>query len=106
MPNVPDAAAAAPSADVVRKKIDENKLNLQRCIDDALKYTPNLKVGRIHIATTIAPTGHVTSAKIDKKAVDESALGTCLKLATRKIVFPAFTGDPFIVDIPIQVSSE
>jgi len=110
-PRTPSDTTARPpatglSADVVRKKIDENKLNLQRCIDDALKYTPNLKVGRIHIATTIAPTGHVTSAKIDKKAVDESALGTCLKLATRKIVFPAFTGDPFIVDIPIQVSSE
>jgi predicted Zn finger-like uncharacterized protein len=94
------------SAEVVRRKIDENKGNLQRCIDEALRYTPNLKVGRIHIATTIAPTGHVTGAKIDKKAVDETALGTCLKLATRKIVFPPFTGDPFIVDIPIQVSSE
>jgi len=102
----PRPPTAGLTADVVKRKLDENKTNLQRCVDDALRYSPNLKVGRIHIATTIAPTGHVTSAKIDKKAVDESALGTCLKLATRKIVFPAFTGDPFIVDIPIQVGSD
>ena len=85
---------------------DENKGTLQKCVDDAVKYSPNLKVGRIHISTTIAPTGQVTSAKIDKKAVDESALGTCLKIATRRIAFPPFTGDPFMVDIPILVNSD
>src|SRR5205814_1239653 len=63
-----------------------------------------LWIARIHIATTIAPSGVVTSAKIDKKAVDESPLGTCLKRAMKRIPFPPFTGDPFEVDIPIMVS--
>jgi predicted Zn finger-like uncharacterized protein len=94
------------SAETVKARLDQNKGSLQKCVDDAVKYSPNLKVGRIHIATTIAPTGQVTSAKIDKKVVDDSALGTCLKIATRRIVFPPFTGDAFIVDIPILVNSE
>jgi predicted Zn finger-like uncharacterized protein len=105
-PETPRAPTTGLSAEVVKKKLDENKGALQKCVDDSVKYSPNLKVGRIHIATTIAPTGQVTSAKIDKKAVDDSALGTCLKIATRRIVFPAFTGDAFIVDIPIMVSSD
>jgi predicted Zn finger-like uncharacterized protein len=106
----PDSTPRVPttglSADAVKRKLDENKGALQKCVDDAVKYSPNLKVGRIHIATTIAPTGQVTSAKIDKKVIEESSLGTCLKIATRRIVFPAFTGDPFIVDIPILVNSQ
>ena len=35
--------------------------------------------------------------------VDESALGACLKRATKQIVFPRFAGTPFDVDIPISV---
>jgi len=38
--------------------------------------------------------------------VDDSSLGTCLKIATRRIVFPPFTGDAVVVDIPIMVSSD
>jgi hypothetical protein len=106
LPETPRAPTTGLSADQVKRKLDENKGTLQKCVDDAVKYSPNLKVGRIHISTTIAPTGQVTSAKIDKKAVDESSLGTCLKIATRRIAFPPFTGDPFMVDIPILVNSE
>ena len=102
-PQTPRAPATGLSAEVVKKKLDENKATLQKCVND---YSSNLKVGRIHISTTIAPTGQVTSAKIDNKVVDDSALGTCLKITTRRIVFPPFTGDPFIVDIPILVSSQ
>ena len=93
------------TADQVRKKLDENKGALQGCIDEALKRDPNLRVGKIHIATTIAPSGQVTAAKIDKPTVDQSQLGSCLKRATRRIVFPTFGGDAFDVDIPIVVTA-
>ena len=105
-PETPRAPVTGISADVVRSKINEHKVNLQKCVSDAVKYSPNLKVGLIHISATIAPTGQVTSAKIDKKVVDDSSLGTCLKIATRRIVFPPFTGDAVVVDIPIMVSSD
>jgi predicted Zn finger-like uncharacterized protein len=91
--------------DQVRKKLDENKGALQACIDEALRRDPNLGVvGKIHIKTSIAPSGQVTAAQIDKRTVEESPLGTCLRRATRRIAFPRFAGDAFEVDIPILVT--
>jgi hypothetical protein len=103
-----EAAQAAPglTADQVHRKLDENKPLLQGCVDEALVRDPNLKVGKIYVATTIAPSGQVTSARIDQKPVDESPLGACLKRATRRIVFPPFAGAAFDVDIPIVVTAE
>jgi hypothetical protein len=97
--------AAGLTPEQVRTKLDENKDALQGCIDEALKREPNLRVGRIHIATTIAPSGQVTAARIDKRSVDDAPLGACLKKATRKMVFPSFGGQAFDVDIPIVVTA-
>jgi hypothetical protein len=101
----PEPLATGLTADQVRKKLDENKPALQGCIDEALRRDPNLRVGKIHIGTTIAPSGQVTQARIDKGTVEQSPLGACLRRATRKISFPAFAGDAFDVDIPIVVTA-
>jgi len=103
--NAAPPAAIGLTADQVRRKLDENKPVLQDCVDDALRRDPSLKVGKIHVATTIAPSGQVTAARIDRQNVDESALGACLKRATQRIVFPQFSGAAFDVDIPISVGS-
>ena len=78
---------------------------MRGCIDEALRRNPNLRVRKIHVATTIAPSGQVTAAEIDDRTVNQSPLGTCLKRATRRIVFPSFAGEPFDVDIPIVVTA-
>ena len=57
------------------------------------------------VAATIAPSGAVSAARIDNRAVDESALGACLKGATGRIIFPSFPGKPVDVDIPIVVTA-
>jgi predicted Zn finger-like uncharacterized protein len=99
----PPPAAAGLSATVLRQKVDENREALQACVDYALKLDPSLKSSKVLIATTIAPSGAVTSATIEDKAIDGTTLGTCLKRTTRSIVFPPFTGEPFEVEIPILV---
>ena len=104
-PKPDPSLATGLTADQVRRKLDENKGALQGCIDEALRRDPNLRVGKIHIATTIAPTGAVTQAKVDKTSVDQSPLGACLRRATKKIAFPVFSGDAFDVDIPIVVTA-
>ncbi|MFN2546994.1 MAG: GYF domain-containing protein [Myxococcales bacterium] len=104
-PEKPPEKQTGLTADQVRKKLDENKAALQGCIDEALRRDPNLRVGKIHIATTIAPNGQVTSARIDKPSVEQSRLGACLRGTTRKIAFPSFLGDAFDVDIPIVVTA-
>ena len=97
------AAFVGLTADQVRRKLDENKAALQECVDDARRRDPGLQVGTIRVATTIAPSGQVTEARIDRQSVDESPLGLCLKRATRKMVFPQFSGAAFAVEIPISV---
>jgi len=101
----PSVPAAGLTGEQVRRKLDEAKPSLQGCIDDALRRDPKLRVGKIHLAATIAPNGQVTAAKIDKRTVDESALGTCLKRSTRRLLFPPFNGPAFDVDIPIVVTA-
>jgi hypothetical protein len=93
------------TADQVRKELEENKGALRACIDEALRHNPNLRVRKIHVATTIAPSGEVTAAEIDDRTVNQSPLGICLKRATRRIVFPSFAGEPFDVDIPVVVTT-
>jgi len=107
-PGPPAAAPAATglTAEEVHRKLDENKPALQGCVDEALQRDSSLRVGKIHVTTTIAPSGQVTAARIDQNLVDESPLGACLKRATRKIVFPPFAGSAFDVDIPIVVTAE
>lgn len=101
----PEKADGTLTAADIKQKLGENRGALQGCIDEALRKDPALKVGKIRIATTIAASGQVTAAKIDKKSVDESALGGCLKKATRRIVFPSFSGEAVEVDIPIVVTA-
>jgi hypothetical protein len=105
-PQEPPGAAPALSQEQLLRKVDESKPALQGCVDEALKRDPSLRVGKILISTTIAPSGAVTSARIDQKAVDQSPLGACLKTETRKLQFPPFTGEAFAVDIPIVVTGE
>jgi predicted Zn finger-like uncharacterized protein len=102
----PPPAAIGLTADQVRRKLDEHQPALQDCIDDALRRDPDLRLEKIHVATTIAPSGQVTAARIDRQSVDESPLGACLKRATQQIVFPRFTGAAFDVDIPISVKGK
>ncbi len=107
-PSPGPAAQARPiglTAEQVRQKLDENKSALQGCVDEALRRDPNLRVGKIHIAATIAPSGQVSDARIDRPSVEEAPLGACLRRATRRIAFPRFSGEPFEVDIPIVVSA-
>ncbi len=98
-------ADASLSQEDIAKKLGENKGALQSCITEALRKEPNLRVGKIHIATVITPSGTVASTKIDKRPVDDSPLGACLKRAIKRIVFPSFQGDEFEVDIPIVVTA-
>ena len=77
---------------------------MQGCVDQALQREPALRVGKILILTTVAPSGEVTSTRIDKKNVDQSQLGACLKAAAKNIHFPSFSGEAFPLDIPIVVA--
>ena len=102
----PQPAAAGPALppDVLKKKVDESMPALQGCVDQALQRDPALRVSRLLILAMVAPNGTVTSTRIDKRTVDQSALGACLKAATQNIHFPSFNGTAIPVDIPIVLA--
>jgi hypothetical protein len=102
---VPAKATLGLSSAEIRKTLVDNQGGLRACISDAQRRDPNLKVGKIKVSLLIAPSGTVTESKIDNAAVDGSPLGDCLKKATRRLAFPSFTGEPFPIDIPIQVTA-
>ena len=93
-----------PGPHILKKKVDESMPALQGCVDEALQRDPALRIGKILILTTVAPSGEVTSTRIDKKNIDQSQLGSCLKSAARNIHFPSFSGEAFPLDIPVVVA--
>ena len=57
----PAGSGPALSTDVLKRKVDESMPALQGCVDEALQRDPALRVGRVLILATVAPTGAVTS---------------------------------------------
>jgi hypothetical protein len=47
-----------------------------------------------HISVTFGPTGRVTYAVIDRGPLPATRAGRCLLTRYRKIIVPAFTGEP------------
>jgi hypothetical protein len=89
----------------VVKVVGQSQSAFQNCIETELKKNPNLKVGKIVISATVAPSGAVTKAEIDKREVSMSNLGECLKSRARRMVFTGFEGDETELQIPLMVTS-
>lgn len=76
------------------------------CVSRALKEQPGLRLDgkRATLMLTIKPSGVVQSAWIAEAELDKSPLGKCLVGVARRMVFPAFSGDPIDVSAPLALS--
>jgi hypothetical protein len=107
----PEAPSAPPAAPVrteltsaeVGASIRASARAFDACVAEAARNEPNLQVvgRRMGLYITVNPSGAVTGPHIDDAEVDNSVLGACLKSTARKMVFPAFQGEPFQVRIPM-----
>lgn len=100
-----DKGAGGLDEEQVVKVVGQSQSAFQNCIETELKKNPNMKVGKIVIAATVAPSGTVTKADIDRKDVSMSNLGECLKSRARRMVFSSFEGDETELQIPLMVTS-
>ena len=77
------------------------------CVTKAVKDSPGLRVDgrRATLMLTIKPSGVVQSAWIAEAELDKSPLGKCLVRAARRMIFPAFSGDPVDVSVPLALST-
>jgi hypothetical protein len=100
----PVAAAAALTREVFDKVVVENQPSFKPCVDEVLRRNPKAKLGKVLISIKIAPSGKVTEASLDRKDAEKSGFGQCLLRASRRIVFPAFQGEPTPGVIPFIAS--
>jgi len=94
-----DAAAAG-------KVMAANRKAFDACISRTLRLNPSLKlVKRTTLVVTIQPSGTVGKAYLAEEDVDRTDLGACLTETARRMVFPAFDGEPVDVAMPLSLSA-
>ncbi|MBX5481357.1 MAG: zinc-ribbon domain-containing protein [Myxococcaceae bacterium] len=100
-----DTSSGALSPEQIARVVSQSQSAFQNCIEQALRKNPSLKVPRFYIVATVAPSGVVTAASIDRKDVDGSDLGDCLKARARRMTFARFAGDEVDIEIPLIVGT-
>ncbi|MBL8952312.1 MAG: zinc-ribbon domain-containing protein [Myxococcaceae bacterium] len=86
------------------KVVAHSQMAFQDCIESGLRRNPNLKVGKVAMAVTVAPSGTVKSASIAPKVHETSEWGACLMTRAKRMVFPPFDGDEEAeIQVPLVV---
>lgn len=90
----------------VRQTMATSQGAYSTCVSRALKDNPSLRLDgkRATLMLTIKPSGVVQSAWIAEAELDKSALGKCLTGVARRMIFPAFSGEPIDVSAPLSLS--
>jgi predicted Zn finger-like uncharacterized protein len=109
LPDEEDQAASATSAldpAAAEKVIGLNRRAFDACISKALRLNPTLKLARrATMLVTVQPSGAVSQAGFAEEGLDRTDLGLCLAEAARRMVFPAFDGEPVDVAVPLSLSA-
>ena len=88
------------------KVMAANRKAFDACISRTLRLNPSLKlVKRTTLVVTIQPSGTVAKAYLAEEEVDRTELGACLTETARRMVFPAFDGEPLDVAMPLSLSA-
>src|SRR5262249_56664124 len=99
------SAGSGPSQQALSKVVSQGSSSFQFCIEQQLKKTPNFRGGKVNLVATVGPSGVVKQARLDRKEIDVSDLGVCLKSKARRLVFPAFQGEGGEVPIPLVLTA-
>ena len=99
------AGSAGPSQQALARVVAQSGPAFQSCIEQQLKRTPNFRGGKVNLVATVGASGTVKQARLDRKEIDVSDLGSCLKSRARRLVFPSFEGDDVEVEIPLVLTA-
>ena len=101
----PAPAGSGPNAQALAKVVSQSGPAFQSCIEQQLKRTPNFRGGKVNLVATVGSSGTVKQARLDRKEIDVSDLGFCLKSRARRLVFPSFEGEDVEVEIPLVLTA-
>jgi hypothetical protein len=101
-----DTSTGGLSEDSVSKVVAQSQPAFQQCIEEELRKNPGFRGGKINIVATVGSSGVVKRAEIDRKDIDLSDLGGCLKKRAKRMQFSSFSGDEETeVHIPLILSA-
>lgn len=100
-----ESEAGGPGDAVVAKVVGQYQPAFQSCIEQQLRRNPNFRGGKIKITATVGGSGVVKHAEIDRREIDQSDLGGCLKTRARRMAFPSFSGGDVDVEIPLVLTT-
>jgi len=99
------AVGGGPNQQALAKVVAQSGPAFQSCIEQQLKRTPNFRGGKVNLVATVGASGTVKQARLDRKEIDVSDLGSCLKSRARRLVFPSFEGEDVEVEIPLVLTA-
>jgi hypothetical protein len=100
----PAATPLALTDEQVKRTIRRSQSAFESCIAASLRRR-GFRGGRILMSVTVTPSGTVSRAAIDAPAVERSELGSCLKSACKRMVFPPFRGPAFELQMPLLLAA-
>ncbi|WP_224366765.1 AgmX/PglI C-terminal domain-containing protein [Hyalangium versicolor] len=96
-------------AEDVAKVVEKSHAAFQGCVETELRKNPKFKGGKVMLVATVGTSGVVKGAKLDRKELDGSPVGTCIKNSAKRMVFPTFKledgSGEMDVEIPLVLSS-
>ncbi|MFL5351186.1 AgmX/PglI C-terminal domain-containing protein [Archangium sp.] len=98
------AEKSGPPQEALAKVVAQSQSAYKSCIDAALRKNPKLRDGKLLVTATVGSSGKVKKVSLDREDLDNTIVGNCIKARTRRLVFPAFSGDEVDVEIPLVLS--
>jgi hypothetical protein len=86
----------------IHKVVDRSLPAFQNCIESELRRNPGLRGGPVLIVATVAGSGEVKEARVNRRDVEGTNLGDCLRRRAKSMVFRA-SGEETDVEIPLKV---
>ncbi|WP_164010067.1 AgmX/PglI C-terminal domain-containing protein [Pyxidicoccus trucidator] len=105
-----DVAAAdseevgGPSDEEVERVVDKAQDAFRSCVENELRKNPSFRVGKVTLTATVGSSGKVKAASLDKKDLNRSTVGTCIRDRAKGMVFSAFAGEDVDLEIPLVLS--
>jgi predicted Zn finger-like uncharacterized protein len=100
------AAKAGPPQEEVARVVANSQGAIQGCVERELRKNPAFRGGKVLLTATVGTSGAVKKASLDRKELDRSPVGDCIKKSAKRMVFPSFeSGEDVDLEIPLVLSS-
>ncbi|MFP2910833.1 AgmX/PglI C-terminal domain-containing protein, partial [Pyxidicoccus sp. 3LFB2] len=93
-----------PSDEEVERVVEKAQDAFRSCVENELRKNPSFRVGKVTLTATVGTSGKVKAATLDKRDLNRSAVGTCIKDRAKSMVFSAFSGEDVDLEIPLVLS--